>query len=310
MTRFMRVFLFVAAASILLITGALPCCAETPDKGIRFETDRVWATLEGVPIRAVLEEIKKEKGIWFENKGDESLLEQRVSIQFSDVPLVEALKRLLAFANYVLTFDPKGKAAGLILLGKKDPIQNTSTISVPQTGQASPPEGPSQDRRERTNPTTQEQQAKTQPPQPFQTRPDGLVKIDSERIDISSQPLSDERGRETSGQAANSGRVGYGAPAQEKAATGQEPTQSQRPSHPGDSAKPSREELQNFQVTPQSQPPGGTVTVSPEHMGAFRHVGTSPGPGGSVTVTSDHLGHFKEIRNTPQTGSKVVPAKK
>lgn len=77
------------------------------------------AELQGVSLRLILERLKREKGIWF--KGDESALEESISIRFKDLPLHEGLRRILSNINHVLVFDQERGLVGLFILGKKDP---------------------------------------------------------------------------------------------------------------------------------------------------------------------------------------------
>ena len=76
----------------------------------------ISANLKEIPLGEILDQIKEHGNIWF--KGDEALLEEKVSVQFKDLPLEEGVKRILASINHVLVFDAKGGLEGLILFGK------------------------------------------------------------------------------------------------------------------------------------------------------------------------------------------------
>ncbi len=77
------------------------------------------AELEGVPLRLILEKLKREKGIWYRGSEPE-LGEKRVSIRFKDLPLEEGLRRILSGMDHVLLFDQEKGLVGLVILGKKE----------------------------------------------------------------------------------------------------------------------------------------------------------------------------------------------
>jgi hypothetical protein len=75
------------------------------------------AELQGVPLRLILEKLKREKGIWY--KGGEPGLGEKVSIRFKDLPLEEGLRRILSRVSHVLFFDRENELVGLVILGEK-----------------------------------------------------------------------------------------------------------------------------------------------------------------------------------------------
>ena len=87
--------------------------------GLEFKGQIMSAELQGVSLRMVLEKLKRERGIWF--TGDESALEENISVQFDDLPLDEGLRRILSNINHALVFDRGRGLVGLFILGKKDP---------------------------------------------------------------------------------------------------------------------------------------------------------------------------------------------
>jgi len=94
------------------------------------------AELQGVSLRLVLEKLEREKGIWF--KGDESVLEEEVSIRFKDLPLYEGLRRILSHINHVLVFDGDNGLVGLFILGKKDRGNSVARDAAVATEKGSP----------------------------------------------------------------------------------------------------------------------------------------------------------------------------
>jgi hypothetical protein len=82
----------------------------------------ISANLKEIPLGEILDQIKEHGNIWF--KGDEDLLEEKVSVQFVDLPLEEGVKRILASINHVLLFDANGGLEGLILFGKANSVRD------------------------------------------------------------------------------------------------------------------------------------------------------------------------------------------
>jgi hypothetical protein len=72
--------------------------------------------VQAVPLKAVLEKLEAEKGIW--HKGDDNVLKEEISISFENLPLDLALKRLLSRFDYVLVFGEANELAGVIIVGE------------------------------------------------------------------------------------------------------------------------------------------------------------------------------------------------
>lgn len=87
------------------------------DGRIQIDNNGVTADLRNAPLRGVIREIGEKSNIWF--KGDESVIDEKVSVQFKDLPLEESLKRILINCNYSVIYDGKGRVAGLYILGKE-----------------------------------------------------------------------------------------------------------------------------------------------------------------------------------------------
>jgi hypothetical protein len=94
------------------------------------------AELQEVSLRLILERLQRETGIWF--KGDESALEESISIRFKDLPLHEGLRRILSNINHVLVFDQERGLVGLFILGKKDPGKRSPREVGVDTGKSRP----------------------------------------------------------------------------------------------------------------------------------------------------------------------------
>jgi hypothetical protein len=106
------VFIFFCLSSS---SSAFPGTGEID---LEFRGQIMSAELQGVPLRLILEKLRREKGIWF--KGDESVLEETVSIRFENLPLEEGLRRILSGISHVLLFDQEKRPVGLVVFGKKE----------------------------------------------------------------------------------------------------------------------------------------------------------------------------------------------
>ena len=99
---------------------------------IVFNDQTMSADLENVTLRQILEKIKSEKGMWF--TGNEPVLEERVSVQFKNSPMQEALQRILFDINHVLFFDNDEKLVGVIILGKDEAGGSISLPAITSDG--------------------------------------------------------------------------------------------------------------------------------------------------------------------------------
>ena len=85
-----------------------------PGRVVRYEKDLLTVRLSRVPIGEVLAEIGRQAGAEIRGQPRES---RDVSAEFDDVPLPEALNRLLAGENFALVYKDGGKLRAVKLLG-------------------------------------------------------------------------------------------------------------------------------------------------------------------------------------------------
>jgi len=72
---------------------------------LRFKERTLSADIDSTPLRVVLDAIRKQKGIRFQTKkGAGSLLNEEISVQFKQLPMQDALKRIFAGMNHCLVF--------------------------------------------------------------------------------------------------------------------------------------------------------------------------------------------------------------
>ncbi len=84
---------------------------------LKFTEETLSVDLEEASLRAIMERVKQERGIWV--KGGESLLDEKVSLQFKDLPIQDGMARILSAMNYSLIFDRDSNLVGVILVGKR-----------------------------------------------------------------------------------------------------------------------------------------------------------------------------------------------
>ena len=86
---------------------------------LAFDQGRLTANIKNTPLKAVLNRIKEQRSIYFD-KGfmrNPSLLDNDVSVQFTNLPIRNGLERILSGINHSLIF--KGnRVEGVMLLGK------------------------------------------------------------------------------------------------------------------------------------------------------------------------------------------------
>jgi len=104
-------------AGFFLILVFYPERLEAKEADLTINGEYLSANLKEVSLNAIFEALEREKGIWF--KGDLSLLDETVSVQFTDQSLEDGMKRILSSMNYCLVFESDGVLLGAILIGKE-----------------------------------------------------------------------------------------------------------------------------------------------------------------------------------------------
>ena len=125
--RYDIVITFLVAAFLFLLAPHR-IQAQTKQVELNFGRRTLSARIREAPLREVIATIEK-KGIWFKLwfKGRESVLNEKVSVRFKDLPLKKGLERILSTLNHSLVFDHNGVLSGVILLGKPERTTTRST---------------------------------------------------------------------------------------------------------------------------------------------------------------------------------------
>ena len=108
---------------ILFLLGYNSASGEPRKIELDFNNQMLSATIKSAPLRTVIAEIEEEKGVWFKLwlKGENSVLDEKVSVRFKNLPVKEGLERIFSPLNHCLVFDQDGTLSGVVLFGKPEP---------------------------------------------------------------------------------------------------------------------------------------------------------------------------------------------
>jgi hypothetical protein len=116
-----RVRIFLLFTSCLFFAAASVWA-----ENVTIRDGRMSADLKEASLLGIAKDIENQAGISF--RGDESLLEETVSVSFKDLPLEEGIRRILANLNYSLMFNEQGKIATVMIVSQG----SGSSASQPQ----------------------------------------------------------------------------------------------------------------------------------------------------------------------------------
>jgi len=88
---------------------------------LKFEDHSFSAHIRGAPLRAVIRNIKGElQGVWFKIwlKKSKNSLDEKISVEFKDLPIRKGMKRIFSQTNHSLVFSRNRELLGVFLLGK------------------------------------------------------------------------------------------------------------------------------------------------------------------------------------------------
>jgi hypothetical protein len=108
---------------ILILLGYNSASAEPRRIELDFSNQTLSAKIKSAPLRTVIAEIEEEEGVWFKLwlEGEDSVLDEKVSVRFKDLPVKDGLERIFSPLNHCLVFDQNGKLLGVVLFGKPEP---------------------------------------------------------------------------------------------------------------------------------------------------------------------------------------------
>jgi len=137
MNKFIRCLIFMFAIVTLFPADEVAHSDNrSPQKGGMIIKDgRLSVEYNNVSVGEILDELKDQSNIWFE--GDRSLLDERITVRFEDLPLDEGMKRILDFANYILMYHTSGTLSGVMLFSKSNSKEQTITKILPRLTESS-----------------------------------------------------------------------------------------------------------------------------------------------------------------------------
>ncbi len=89
--------------------------AAAKEMTIRFDGDKMSAEIDGVLLRDVFKGIKAQKR--FNVKGDDSVLNDEVSVKFNNLSFENGLKKILGHINHILFFNRNKEPSGVLIVG-------------------------------------------------------------------------------------------------------------------------------------------------------------------------------------------------
>lgn len=100
---------------VMVLLICLPLAFEALSaQRVSIQDGRMSVDLREASLAGVARDIESQSGISF--RGDESLLEETVSVVFQDLPLEQGIKRILAPLNYSLLFDSRGEVSTVVIV--------------------------------------------------------------------------------------------------------------------------------------------------------------------------------------------------
>jgi len=126
----------VAAALLLVVAGSGVAASAAPV--VSVHDDRVTARLDGVPLPDVVRALAAATGADVRGTPDP---DRRVTTDLADVPLVDAMPRILGSESFTLKYRTDGRLAAIVLLGA--PSAAPPPAATPAAGSEAPsPAGP------------------------------------------------------------------------------------------------------------------------------------------------------------------------
>ena len=116
----------------LLTVGSARAADQGAAGDIRYRNDRMSVDLRGAPLADVIGELGRQSGATIRGNACKS---REVNLSFDDVPLPQALERVLGEQNFTLRYGPAGQLEAVDLLGEPGPLLSTPAAAS-ETGNA------------------------------------------------------------------------------------------------------------------------------------------------------------------------------
>jgi type II secretory pathway component GspD/PulD (secretin) len=86
---------------------------------VDIKDGRISVSAKEVPLEILCKAIENKSGIRF--RIQDALLEDKLSVEIKDLPLLKCLKRLLAHVNYMFCFDNRNRLSEVLIVGRSEP---------------------------------------------------------------------------------------------------------------------------------------------------------------------------------------------
>ena len=238
----MKILIVILAMGSFFLSIFTTVPAQSASIGLTFKGDALSANLKGVCLEEILEKLEREKGISW--KGNSSLLEEEVTVQFKNLSLDEGVKRILRSMNHYLIFDAGERLAGIIIIGEK-------------TGGQVMPKGRILAQKKQTH---ERQAAKADESEAY-GGPVAITKTNQKSFKVMRNVTAPGGSSEPAAEEIGNFKVAKNLPA------------------PGGSTQVSQEDLDSFKVIKNISPPGGSTQLSKEDLDSFKVRKNLPPPG-------------------------------
>ncbi len=133
--RLALIFLFFG------IVCLIPFQAVSGTVDLKFSGNKFTTDISDTPLKTVLNKIKDKKGVAF--KGDDEILNGKISVRFNDFSFQDGLKRILRDVDYSFIYNKDGDIVEIVVVGKgMDAGRSSTTRSRSKKGPSSSvPEG-------------------------------------------------------------------------------------------------------------------------------------------------------------------------
>jgi hypothetical protein len=86
---------------------------------VSMKDGRMSVSAKDAPLESLCKDIESKSGVRF--RIQDSLLEDKLSVEIKDLPLLKCLKRLLARVNYMFCFDNRNRLSEVLIVGRSEP---------------------------------------------------------------------------------------------------------------------------------------------------------------------------------------------
>ncbi len=108
----MKTLIIILSICTFYLCSFSPALAREGAIDLKLKGDTVSANLKGAVLEDILEDLNMKRGIWW--KGDKSVLEEKVTVQFTDLSIEDGMKRILGLLDHCLYFDNDGRLVGFL----------------------------------------------------------------------------------------------------------------------------------------------------------------------------------------------------